>query len=75
MASFTFPQATEEQPEFPIVTRTYYVECMFLEDFQARVLSAQSKDVASLLTDKETGDLEKDSGVSLLIIFIILSIW
>ncbi|XP_071789633.1 uncharacterized protein [Asterias amurensis] len=58
-------QATEEQPEFPIVTRTYYVECMFLEDFQARVLTAQSKDVASLLTDKETGDLEKDSGPQL----------
>ena len=42
------------------MTRTYYVEYMFLEDFQARDLSAQNNDVLSVVTEKETGDVEKE---------------
>ncbi|XP_022085876.1 leucine-rich repeat-containing protein 43-like isoform X2 [Acanthaster planci] len=53
-------QATEEQPEFPIITRTYYVEYMFLEDFKARACSAQQRDASLALTEKENVDTEKE---------------
>ncbi|XP_071489487.1 leucine-rich repeat-containing protein 43-like [Diadema antillarum] len=44
-------QATEELPEFPIITRTYYIEFKFLEDF----LNGPGQDVGG---DGEGGERE-----------------
>ena len=47
----------EDVPQYPITTRTYYVEFMFLEDFQAK----SKPESAILKTPQEKGDETKDA--------------
>ena len=60
MSLFPSPQATEELPEFPIVTRTYYVEFKFLEDFLHGGEKEELKDEGK----EEAEEKEKEAAVS-----------